>query len=91
VRKNIDNSEFGKDEFASAMNVSPSLLYQKMKNLTVQSHIEFIKAIRFNYASELLQSGNYSITEVSEMCGFSSANYFSTAFRKYFGKAPTEY
>lgn len=91
VRKNIDNSEFGKDEFASAMNVSPSLLYQKMKNLTGQSPIEFIKAIRFNYASELLQSGNYSITEVSEMCGFSSANYFSTAFRKYFGKAPTEY
>lgn len=91
VRKNIDNSEFGKDEFASAMNVSPSLLYQKMKNLTGQSPIEFIKAIRFNYASELLQSGNYNITEVSEMCGFSSANYFSTAFRKYFGKAPTEY
>lgn len=90
IQRNIANSDFSKDEFASAMNVSPSLLYQKIKALTGQSPIDFIKGIRFNHALELLQSGKHNITEVSEMCGFSSANYFSTAFKKYFGKAPTE-
>lgn len=90
VHKNISNSEFGKDEFASEMNVSPSLLYQKLKALTGQSPLDFIRTIRFNHAMELLQSQKYSITEIGEMCGFSSPSYFSTAFKKHFGKSPAE-
>jgi len=91
VHKNMSNTEFGKDEFASEMNVSPSLLYQKLKALTEQSPLEFIRIIRFNHAMELLQSQKYSVTEIGEMCGFSSPSYFSTAFRKHFGKSPAEW
>ena len=91
VYRNMSNTEFGKDEFASEMNVSPSLLYQKLKGLTGQSPVEFIRTIRFNHAMELLQSKKYSITEIGEMCGFSSPSYFSTAFRKHFGKSPAEW
>lgn len=91
VNKNLSNSEFGKNEFASSMHVSPSLLYQKIKSLTGQSPIDFIKTIRFNQSLELLRTHNYSITEISEMCGFSSSSYFTTSFRKHFGKSPTEF
>lgn len=90
VNENISNCEFNKDDFASAMNISPSLLYQKIKNLTGQSPTDFIRTIRFNKALELLKLQKYTVTEVSELCGFSSANYFSTTFKKHFGKAPTE-
>ncbi len=89
VHINISDSTFGKDKFASQMNVSPSLLYQKIKALTDQSPLDFIRFIRFNHAMELLQSQEYTITEVSEMCGFSSLSYFSTSFSKHFGKPPT--
>lgn len=88
--ENMSNCEFDKDHFASSMNVSPSLLYKKMKSLTGQSPNEFIKSIRLNRALDLLNSRKYSVTEVSEMCGFSSIGYFSTVFRKYFGKTPSE-
>jgi len=84
------NSEFGKDDFASAMNVSTSLLYKKIKSLTDQSPTDFIKMVRLDYALELLQSHKYSVTEVSELCGFSSIGYFSTVFKKHFGKSPTD-
>lgn len=90
VHAHLSDSGFGKDEFAAAMNVSPSLLYKKIKALTGQSPIELIKTIRLNAALELLQSHTYSVTEVSEQCGFSSINYFSTVFKKHFGKSPTE-
>ncbi|MDP4271702.1 MAG: hybrid sensor histidine kinase/response regulator transcription factor, partial [Bacteroidota bacterium] len=90
VRANISNSEFGKDDFAAAMNVSSSLLYKKVKALTDQSPTDFIKVVRLDYAQELLQSRKYSVTEVSELCGFSSIGYFSTVFKKHFGKSPTE-
>ena len=87
--ENISNSGFDKDEFARTMNVSSSLLYKKVKSLTGQSPTDFIKSIRLRHASELLQSGKYTVTEVSEMCGFSSVGYFSTVFKGYFGKSPT--
>lgn len=90
VRDNIANSEFSKDEFASAMNASSSLLYKKIKSLTGQSPIDFIKNIRLDHSLELLQSRKYTVTEVSELSGFSSVGYFSTVFKKHFGKSPTE-
>ena len=90
IRVNRADHGFGKDEFASAMNVSASLLYKKIKALTNQSPTDFIRTIRLNYALELLQSRKHTITEVSELCGFSNVSYFSTAFKKYFGKTPTE-
>ncbi|WP_163713591.1 hybrid sensor histidine kinase/response regulator transcription factor [Mangrovibacterium lignilyticum] len=90
VRENIANSEFTKDDFAAAMNVSPSLLYKKIKSLTNQSPTDFIKSIRLDHAVDLIQSHNYTVTEVSELCGFSSVGYFSTVFRKHYGKSPTQ-
>mgnify|MGYP000105116174 FL=1 len=90
INENISNSEFGKEEFAAAMNVSSSLLYKKIKTLTDQSPSDFIKTVRMNHALKLLQSGQYTVTEVSELSGFSSLSIFSRAFKSYFGKTPTE-
>lgn len=90
ARANISNSEFNKDMFASEMNMSPSLLYKKIKSLTDQSPTDFIKVVRLDHALELLTTGRYTVTEVSELCGFASVAYFSTVFKKHFGKSPTE-
>jgi AraC-like DNA-binding protein len=90
VRANMANENFGKDEFASAMNVSSSLLYKKIKSLTDQSPVDFIQSIRLNYAMELLKTKKHSITEVGEICGFASISYFSQRFKKYYGKTPSE-
>ena len=87
---NIANDCFDKDEFASAMNVSSSLLYKKAKSLTGQSPTDLIKTIRLRHATELLQTRKYTVTEVSEMCGFGSVGYFSTVFKNFFGKSPTD-
>jgi CheY-like chemotaxis protein/anti-sigma regulatory factor (Ser/Thr protein kinase) len=90
VKKNLDNPEFNKDDFARAMKVSGSLLYKKVKALTDLSPVDFIKSVRMGHALELLQKGGYSVTEVSDKCGYTSAGYFSTVFKKYYGKAPSE-
>lgn len=90
VYSHIDNSEFNKDTFASEMNVSSSLLYKKIKSLTDLSPTDFIKNIRLNHALKLIKSGKYSITEVSEKCGFSSIKYFSATFKNHFGKPPSK-
>jgi DNA-binding response OmpR family regulator/anti-sigma regulatory factor (Ser/Thr protein kinase) len=90
IRLNMANADFNKNNFAVEMNVSSSLLYKKVKLLTDQSPTDFIKTVRLDYALKLLQSRKYTITEVSELCGFNSIGYFSTVFKKYYGKSPTE-
>lgn len=90
VQANLSDNKFGKEEFASAMNVSSSLLYKKTKALTGLSPVELIRTIRLKHACELLKTKKHSVTEVSELCGFSSATYFSTVFKKHFGKSPIE-
>ncbi len=90
VRENVSNSDFSKNDFAAKMNVSSSLLYKKVKALTNQSPTDFIKTIRLDYSLELLKKKEYTITEISEMCGFSSVGYFSTVFRKHFKKSPSQ-
>jgi len=90
VRINLANTNFGKDDFASAMSISASSLYKKVKLLTDLSPTDFIKVVRLNHAMELLHSRKHSVTEVSELCGFSSIGYFSTVFKKHFGKCPNE-
>ncbi len=90
VHANMDNSQFNRETFASEMNVSSSLLYKKIKSLTDLSPTDFIKSIRLNHALKLIQTGKYNITEVSELCGFSSAKYFSATFKNHFGKPPSK-
>lgn len=90
VRDNISNESFGKGDFASSMMISQSLLYKKIKAATDMSVVEFIRSIRLNHAMTLLTSAKYNVTEVSEMCGFSSSAYFSRVFKDSFGKSPSE-
>ncbi|WP_303010580.1 two-component regulator propeller domain-containing protein [uncultured Bacteroides sp.] len=91
VEKNMDNIEFSTDEFAREMNMSRSNLHLKLKAITGESTIDFIRKIRFNEASKLLKDGRYTVAEVSTMVGFNTPSYFATSFKKYFGCLPTEY
>jgi DNA-binding response OmpR family regulator len=91
VKRNIDNTDFSTAEFASAMNMSRSNLHIKLKALTEESALDFIRKIRFNEACRLLKDGRYSISEISDMVGFNTPSYFATCFKKYMGCLPTEY
>lgn len=91
VEKNMDNIEFSTDEFAKDMNMSRSNLHLKLKAITGESTIDFIRKIRFSEAARLLKDGRYTVAEVSTMVGFNTPSYFATSFKKYFGYLPTEY
>lgn len=91
VNKNLDNSEFSTDMFCAEMGMSRSNLHLKLKAITGESTIDFIRKVRFNEACKLLLNGRYNVAEVSTMVGFNTPSYFATSFRKYYGCLPTEY
>lgn len=91
VERNLDNSDFSTEEFAAEMNMSRSNLHIKLKALTGESALDFIRKIRFKEACRLLKDGRHSIAEISDMVGFNTPSYFATCFKKYMGCLPTEY
>lgn len=52
---------------------------------------KYIIQMKINHASELLRLERYTVTQVSEMSGFSDTAFFSRQFKKYMGITPTEF
>ncbi|PZD97598.1 DNA-binding response regulator [Paenibacillus sambharensis] len=52
---------------------------------------EYVQKVRMDKATELLGNPELKIQEISEMLGYKDKNYFSKAFRNYFGRSPSEY
>ncbi|WP_342089072.1 hybrid sensor histidine kinase/response regulator transcription factor [Dyadobacter sp. OTU695] len=90
VKENISDRDFGVNELATQIGMSVSSLYRKLRSLTGLTINDFMKTVRFNEAKKLLDSGVYNVSEVSTMIGFDDSKYFSTEFKKIFGKTPTE-
>lgn len=91
VKTNFTNPEFGVEDVASALGISRVHLNRKLKAENSPSPSDMIKTMRMELASEMLKAGGKTIAEVAEASGFSSASYFSSAFKDYFGVAPAVY
>jgi DNA-binding response OmpR family regulator/nitrogen-specific signal transduction histidine kinase len=91
VEDNISNNNFHNDELANLMFMSRSTFYRKLKAVTGMSGNEFIRTARLNYASKLLESGNYAVTEAALEAGFNDIKYFRKRFHDQFGVSPSEY
>ena len=91
VEKNLDNAGYDIEAFASDVCMSRSTLYRKLMSLTGQKPSEFIRTIRLKHAARLLKEGKLSISEISDMCGFSSTSYFYRCFKKQYGVQPGNY
>ncbi|MBQ7195470.1 MAG: helix-turn-helix domain-containing protein [Bacteroidales bacterium] len=91
IEDHLSDPDFDIDEFNSAMSMSNSTLYRKMKSLTGRAPKEFIRSIRFKYACRFLLEKTSNVSEVAYLVGFSNAKYFSQSFKKEFGKTPSQY
>lgn len=91
VEDNLDDPDFGVNNLAEAVNMSRSTFTRKIKAVTGQTPLDFIRKIRMMHACHLLESKNYTVSQVAEMVGFSDRRYFTTSFGKEMGVTPKEY
>lgn len=91
IEENMAEPSLNVEELAAAVNMSRVTLYRKLKALTNQTIIEFIRIIRLKKAGRLLATQQYNVNEVAYMTGFSDVDYFRKWFKKEFGKTPSEF
>ena len=79
------------EEIASLMHESPNVLMKYYKKEMKESIMEHFLNLKLQTAIHLIMSNKMNFTEISEILGFSSVNYFSKFFKKRTGMTLTEF
>jgi ligand-binding sensor domain-containing protein/signal transduction histidine kinase/AraC-like DNA-binding protein len=91
IESHLAHPDMDVDYICQQMGMSRTRLYQKIKNITGQSIGEFIRTIRFKKAAQLMTHQDVSLTEVMYSVGIQTQSYFTKAFKKEFGKTPSQF
>lgn len=91
IEKNLSNADIDVLQIASTLAMSRRTLYSKVKALTGQSVVEFIRNYRLRKAAQILAEEDISISMVMDRVGIDNASYFSRIFKKEFGESPSEF
>lgn len=78
-------------DIAKQLAINPSYLSRLFKKDMGISVKEYIDDLRISASANFLGTTHYSITQISEMVGFSTIQAFSTAFKKNMGCSPASY
>lgn len=82
---------FSLKSLARKINLSPGYLSSLFKEMFGISFHDYLTGIRLERAKILVLSSGLKNYEIAEQVGFADPNYFSTAFKRKFGKSPSRY
>lgn len=91
MERNMDNGKLVVDDLVNELSVSRSVFFKKLKMLTGMAPIEFVKEMRVKRAAQLIETGDYTMSQITYMVGFNDPRYFSKCFKQHYGMTPTEY
>ena len=91
IADNIGNPDLDQQLICKELGMSRALLYNKMKAITGGGAKEYITKIRIEKAKALIENSSLTLAEISDMTGFTSQSYFSTAFKNYEGVSPSQF
>lgn len=91
IEENLADVNFKVSVLSRQMGMGRTNFFNKIKGLTGLSPIDFVKEFKLKKAIQLLESGNYNVSEVSYMSGFSDPGYFSRCFKEKYKVAPSKF
>ncbi|MCQ2341568.1 MAG: response regulator [Paludibacteraceae bacterium] len=87
----MDNNALTVEDMVDYMNMGRTVFFNRLKNLTGLSPVEFIREVRIKRSVQLLELNSYNVTEITYMVGMSDSRYFSKCFKQVMGVTPSEY
>ena len=92
IKENLTSNDFSIDNLCDKMGLSRSNLFRKLKGLIQMSPSDLIIKIKLSKAEEMMKNKTYSrISDIAYESGFHDPKYFSTLFKKHYGKTPKEF
>jgi signal transduction histidine kinase/DNA-binding response OmpR family regulator len=91
ILAHLQDPQLSVDSLAEVFNMSRVQVYRKIKALTGKTAVEFIRSVRLKQALKLMETKQYTLSEIAYRSGFNSASYFTRTFKEAYGKVPSEY
>ena len=79
------------NDLANQLNICPRRVSQIINSMYSCSFSKKLANTRLEVAKYLLLYSNHTVSEISDLCGFNSLNYFYTLFRKTSGISPNQF
>ena len=91
IEENFLNGKISVSYLADICSVSESY----MKKLFVKKFgvppVKYIIQLKMNYARDLLEREEYTVTDIAQICGYDNLGFFSRQFKDYTGITPTKF
>ena len=95
ISKEYISKHFSEDininDIANLLSVSPTYFSRLFKNEVGVPPIVYLTKYRLEKACEYFNNSDFTVKEVSELCGYSDPFYFSKSFKSHTGISPKEY
>jgi ligand-binding sensor domain-containing protein/signal transduction histidine kinase/DNA-binding response OmpR family regulator len=91
IEVELSNAELDVDYICKEMGMSKTKLYHKIKSVTGQSIGEFVRTYRLKKAAYIISNEDVLLTDVMYRVGIQTQSYFTKAFKKEFGKTPSQF
>lgn len=88
--EHLPSGHFSEDEIASSLNVSRRSLQRKLRAQGV-SFTELLGTTRRDLSLQYVRDPQHSFNEVAFLLGFTEPANFSRAFKRWYGKSPTQF
>ena len=91
IEENLSDPDLDVESICQRIGMSRTALYQKIKGISGQSVTEFVRSVRLRKAVQIMTEEDVLLTEVMYRVGIQTQSYFTKAFKKEFGKTPTQF
>ena len=86
------NGQVDADSVAKAMGMSLYQFRQRLTSVTGEKPQDFITTLRMKRAQHLLEHHpELNVAEVAALCAYNDTSNFTRAFKKFYGKTPTQF
>lgn len=90
IEQNLTESDLSVNALASLCGISEAYLRRLFTDRFGMNPKAYIINRRLTYASHLLESAQFTVSEVAHMCGYGEACHFSREFKKHYGYSPRQ-
>lgn len=91
IEEHCYKADFSLKEAAERSYISETYFRKLFKQKFGISPKQYIINQRIQHAASLIIAGYYSLTEISELCGYNDYKHFSVEFKKVMGVSPSKY
>ena len=89
IEENMSNTDFNIEQISVSVGMGRTTFFKKLKSLTGMAPVEFLRDMKLKRGYQLLETGEFTISEIAFKLGFNDAGYFTKCFKEKYKTTPT--